>query len=451
MCMREQVCQPLIPLISLEEFEKLTPVSQSQYLRLYREQVAPAFEAWRKPARYKFAYGGRGAGAKSWSAAKLLLERAEVESIRVLCVRDVQKSIKESSWLLLRDTLVRLGYKGWIITNTYIKNTKNGSYFIFNGLNDITAADLKSYESFDVLFAEEAAPISKDSWLTIDATFRKKGSEIWGLFNRTLELDPCYELFCLKKRLNSIILDLRPGPLDNPWWFSTELPAQWKFYKENFPDEHEHMFMGNPRAQGNAAIFARARVRAMEDREAKAEGATGIGCDVARFGPDSTEAYKHKGMCVIAHKYLKKADTNEIASMLWDMADRDNTIPIKVDSGYNPGVIDVLRKKGANVIEVGFGEVASDKDKYPNAISEMFFEFPVDEVSIPKEFMTTTLFADLTERLYKYDKVDRRMVEEKAAFKKRHGGRSPDEGDALLLCFYNRAVNSGVAETLDVM
>lgn len=438
MCAPTPACEPLIPLISEEEFKALSAISQERYLKLYREQVAPAFEAWRHPARYKFAYGGRGAGAKSWSAAKLLIELAEVKYVRVLCVRDVQKSIEESSWRLLRDTLLRLGYKGWEVTKTHIRNTKNGSYFVFNGLNDISAEQLKSYESFDILFAEEAAPISKDAWLTIDATFRKKGSEIWGLFNRTLELDPCYELFCVKIRPNSIVLNLRPGPLDNPWWYSTELPGQWDFYKENFPDEHEHMFMGNPRAQGNAAIFSRVRVRAMETRVAKSEGAIEIGCDVARFGKDNTEAFKRKGMSVIDHRYLRGADTMQVASMLWDFADRDKTIPIKVDSGYNPGVIDVLMQRGANVIEVGFGESAIDKDQYPNAASEMFFDFPIDEAGIPSEYLTDTLFSDLTERMYKYDKEGRKMVEEKEAFKKRHGGRSPDEGDALLLCFYER-------------
>jgi hypothetical protein len=135
---------------------------------------------------------------------------------------------------------------------------------------------------------------------------------------------------------------------------------------------------------------------------------------------------------------LKGADTMQVASMLWDFADRDKTTPIKVDSGYNPGVIDVLMQWGANVIEVGFGESAIDKDKYPNAASEMFFDFPIDEVGIPLKYLTDTLFADLTERMYKYDKEGRKMVEEKEAFKKRHGGRSPDEGDALLLTFYNR-------------
>jgi hypothetical protein len=42
-----------------------------------REKVAPKFEAWRQPARYKIAYGGRGAGAKSTSAVSLAVQKGE--------------------------------------------------------------------------------------------------------------------------------------------------------------------------------------------------------------------------------------------------------------------------------------------------------------------------------------------------------------------------------------
>ena len=437
-------CQPIIPKISPDQFKRLTAEGQKVYLRQYREQVAPKFDAWRHPARIKMAYGGRGAGAKSWSAAKLLIELAEAKMIRVLCVRQVQKSIMESSWRLLNDTLNRLCYEGWECTRDHIKNTKNGSYFAFNGLNDMTSDDLKSYESFDILFAEEAAPISREAWGSILATFRKRGSEIWGLFNRTMELDPCYELFCQNPMPNSSILALGPGPEDNPWWYETELPAQWEYYKENFPDDFEHMFLGQPRKQDNAAVFSRVAVRAMENREISDAGAVEIGCDVARFGKDYTEAFKRKGMRVIDHRSLLNAETNAVASMLWDMAGKDKTIPIKVDSGYNPGVIDVLNGWGANVQEVGFGEVALNQDKYPNAASEMFFEFPVNQVGMPSEMLSQEIFADLTERTYKYDAEGRRRIEPKDDFKKRHGGRSPDEGDALLLAFYNRIVDWGL-------
>lgn len=446
-------CQLTIPLLSEKEFLALSPRDRDIFLKLYREQVAPKFEEWRNPHRIKMAHGGRGAGAKSWSADSLLIQFGEDpayfgDSVRVLCTRYVQKSIKESSWLLLGDTISRLGYKDWKVTDKTIINQKNGSYFAFNGLNDMTKDDLKSYESFDILFVEEAASIPKSSWRSILATFRKPKSEIWGLFNRDLTLDPCYELFCLHPEPNWSILDLKPGAADNPWWYQTLLQREWDKLKEEDPDEAMHVYEGMPRVQGSRAVFSRLQITGIKDREILEEGAIEIGCDVARFGKDSTQAYKRHGLKVIEHKECRGFDTIAVAGMLWDMADRRVDIPIKIDVGYNPGVIDILRSWGANVVSVGFGDVAMNPDKYANAATEMMFEIPIDQISIPAEMVTQTLVEDLTERYYGYDAKGRKKIEPKDStatvdnvsqtnFKGRHGGRSPDEGDALGLCFYH--------------
>ena len=92
----------VIPKITKEQFIKLSAEQQKEYLRLYREQVSPKFEEWRKPHPVKVACGGRGAGAKSESTASLLIQFAEHpdyfgDNIKVICLRSVQKSIKDSS------------------------------------------------------------------------------------------------------------------------------------------------------------------------------------------------------------------------------------------------------------------------------------------------------------------------------------------------------------------
>lgn len=451
-------CKLLIPEIPEDIFNSMTAQEQATYLRLYREQVAPKFEEWRNPHRVKCAYGGRGAGAKSRSSAKLLLQFAENpsyfgESLRVLCVRDVQKSIAESSWRLLRDELERLQYSGWEVTNTAIRNTKNGSYFVFAGLNDLSVSTLKSYESFNILFVEEGDPIGKTAWNTIIPTFRKEGSEIWCLFNRNLARDPCYELFCENPEPDWSIIVCRPGNLDNPWFDQTTLPAEWARMRKTDPDEARHVYEGLPRQQGDKAIFSQASVQAIAERVASDEGAIEIGCDVARFGKDKTIAYKRKGLRTIARESVQGYDTVQVAGMLWDMANKDPALPIKIDSGYNPGVIDLLKEWGANVVPIGFGECALEADSYTNAAAEMYFNLPIDELSMPAEWLTRELFEDLTERYFGYDSKGRKKLEPKDGtstdengnskknFKDRHGGRSPDEGDALALTFYERVAH----------
>ena len=156
----------VIPSISREKFLSLSDEEQKEYLRLYREQVAPCFEEWRKPHPVKCASGGRGAGAKSESTASLLIQFAEHpdyfgDNIKVICLRSVQKSIKESSYSLLCRKIDELGYTDFEITQNYIRNKTNGSYFSFNGLNDFTSSQLKSLDSYTIAFIEEADGVSR--------------------------------------------------------------------------------------------------------------------------------------------------------------------------------------------------------------------------------------------------------------------------------------------------
>ena len=104
----------VIPKISREKFLSLSPENQKEYLRLFREQVPKKFEEWRKPHSVKCAVGGRGAGAKSESTASLLIQFAEHPSyfgdnIKVICLRSVQKSIRDSSYSLLCRKIEELG------------------------------------------------------------------------------------------------------------------------------------------------------------------------------------------------------------------------------------------------------------------------------------------------------------------------------------------------------
>ena len=58
---------------------------------------------WSKQGRYKAAWGGRGS-AKSWNfAAMMIVRAATTKGFRAVCVREVQKSLKESAHRLLKD------------------------------------------------------------------------------------------------------------------------------------------------------------------------------------------------------------------------------------------------------------------------------------------------------------------------------------------------------------
>lgn len=427
------------------DYEKKLHDAILEQKRKELEKVAPKFEEWRNHYTYKIAEGGRGAGSKSWSCASLLIQKytKSQKQLQCLCVREFMNSLAESSYNLLVKTINRLGYGPiWEITKEYIKNRVTGSYFIFRGLRDLrTAEQLKSYEGFDDLFADEAAGISMESWEIIVPTLRKADKEIWVVYNRDQDLDPCHEYFVVNRRPNTSYLHLEPGPIDNPWWDQTSLPEDMEADYKRDPDRAEHIWKGLPKKQGTRSAISRVLIREAMDRilDDDDNGIIQVGIDVARFGDDRTVMYKRKGMKVIDSLELKSMDTNQVTYESWNFVGQDSSVPILIDVGYNPGVADRLEELGAWVIQVNFGGVAENPDKYDSMASEMWFEFPIGEADIPND---QELMNELSGRLYDYDKKGRKMIESKKKFKERYG-YSPDKADALLLCFLTSPLNNG--------
>ncbi|MDQ1759011.1 PBSX family phage terminase large subunit [Achromobacter xylosoxidans] len=168
-----------------------------------------------EPARYKVAHGGRGS-AKSWSFARALLALGAQRKLRILCTREVQKSIKDSVHKLLSDQIEAIGL-GWfyVVQNNEIRGA-NGTEFLFAGLADHTVESIKSYEGVDVVWVEEAHKVSKRSWDILIPTIRKEGSEIWISLNPELESDETYSRFVLDPPGNAVVVQINYS--DNPWF-----------------------------------------------------------------------------------------------------------------------------------------------------------------------------------------------------------------------------------------
>lgn len=452
----------VIPKISREKFLSLSAENQKDYLRLYREQVPKIFEEWRKPHPVKVAFGGRGAGAKSESTASLLIQFAEHpdyfgENIKVICLRTVQKSIKDSSYSLLCRKIEELGYTDFDITQNYIRNRTNGSYFTFNGLNDFTASQLKSLDAYTIAFIEEADGVSLETWNTLEATIRKEWyyqgqkhqAEIWAVYNPNTTNDPITQKFVSNPKPDWLITQARPLAEDNPF-FPDNLLEKYEALMELDEDEAKHTYLGYPRNKQVNAVHNVADVMDATDEARNTEdamqGAVEIGVDVARFGNDYSVVVKRKGLVVLDIQKRKGFDTQDVAGLVWEMAGRNTSTVIKIDIGYNQGVYDLLNEWGANVVPVAFGGKADNSEVYSNCASEMMFELPLKNMYIPKEFLTQTLLEDLAERQYFYNSKGQKQLEPKdnrsdttkSCFKNRHNGRSPDEGDSLCLAFYEK-------------
>lgn len=203
-----------------------------------------------QPKRYKVAYGGRG-GSKSWGFARALLVLASMNPLRVLCCREIQKSIKDSVHKLLKDQIAELSLDYFFtVTETSIKG-KNGSEFFFSGLAH-NSTHIKSYEGIDVAWVEEAHLVSKSSWEILIPTIRAYNSEIWVTFNPELDDDETYQRFVVNPPDDSIVvkLDWR----DNPW-FPEVLEKERLELKRKDHDAYLTVWEGQCRQILEGAIF----------------------------------------------------------------------------------------------------------------------------------------------------------------------------------------------------
>jgi hypothetical protein len=202
-----------------------------------------------KKWRYRVLAGGRN-GYKDWSFAAANIERAVRIPTRFLYTREVQKTIKGSSYQLLCDTIKRLNFNDYFdITRNEIRAKRNGSLFMFVGLNDLVASDLKSMEGIDVCHIGEAENLTKNSADILFPTIRKPGSEIQIVFNPQFDDDFVYE-FCINDPPENMICEL-VSYMDAPASFlSPEIKDEIERTKQRSPDDYKHIWLGEPRGQG---------------------------------------------------------------------------------------------------------------------------------------------------------------------------------------------------------
>jgi len=213
------------------------------------------------PHRYKVAHGGRGS-SKSWGFARSLLIEAARTTQRILCTREVQKSIKDSVHKLLSDQIQAIGLGAHFqILDTEIRGI-NGSEFIFAGLSGQTVESIKSYEGIDKVWVEEAQSVKKHSWDILIPTIRKDGSEIWVTLNPELDTDDTYTRFVLSPPPGAVVVEMNWR--DNPW-FPKVLEDERKHCLLTNKEDYLTIWEGKCRAALKGAIYAEEVAQAIHE------------------------------------------------------------------------------------------------------------------------------------------------------------------------------------------
>lgn len=199
--------------------------------------------------RYYIYKGGRSSG-KSWGIADVLLLLGRDRRERILCTREIQKSIETSAYQLLVDRINFHGYKDYVITKTSIVNQITGTEFIFAGLSDITgtADSLKSIENISICWVEEAQTVSDKSFEKLTPSIRGKNSKgepsiIIISYNPETVNDPVHLRFIAQEQPRTHICHI--NYTDNPYC-PKEIVEEAEAMKEFKPDDYKRIWLGIP-------------------------------------------------------------------------------------------------------------------------------------------------------------------------------------------------------------
>jgi phage terminase large subunit len=184
--------------------------------------------------------------------ARALLVKAASEPTRVLCAREIQRSIKQSVHTLLNDQIQALGLGPFYeVLETEIRGL-NGSTFSFTGLATNTVESIKSFEGCDIVWVEEAQTVSKKSWDILIPTIRKPNSEIWVSFNPNIDTDDTYKRFVVETPDNAKVVKV--NYTDNPW-FPEVLEIERQHSLKTNPD-YANIWEGDCKAAVDGAIYS---------------------------------------------------------------------------------------------------------------------------------------------------------------------------------------------------
>lgn len=309
-------------------------MSDVRFPQYYREYF--------KPRRFKGLFGGRGSGKSHCFAGHAVIRAASDAEVRILCVREVQRSIADSVKQLIEDKISEYGLADFFRSTDAEITGINGARILFRGMQNHTAASIKSLEGVDVCWVEEAQTISARSLDLLIPTIRKPGSELWFSWNPEKETDPVDHL--LRSGADAEMLVTKVNWNQNPW-FPDELRSDMARDKARDPDKYRHVWEGEYRGLSEARIFRNWRVGEVEIPDA---AVWFYGVDWG-FAKDETAGLR---VCfpgddvayVDAEVYELGTPTEALPKMLDGLPDARKW-PIRADSA-RPETIDYVRRHG---------------------------------------------------------------------------------------------------------
>jgi len=205
--------------------------------------------------RYKGASGGRASGKSHFFAEEAVEAMLLDPSLRFVCIREVQRSIKFSAKSLVEDK-IRSMVPDWQshfqIMQNEIRRVGGKGVMIFEGLQDHTRDSLKSLEGFGRAWVEEAHSISERSMDMLLPTIRAPGSEIWFSWNPDQPTDPVDKFF---RNPPDNALHVHVTYRENPF-LPNVMTDEAQRLRAADPDAYEHIWEGGYFMGGSGRVYS---------------------------------------------------------------------------------------------------------------------------------------------------------------------------------------------------
>lgn len=184
--------------------------------------------------RIEVYYGGAGSG-KSYGATQKIFLKALKYKRKVLVIRKIQRTIKDSIWSLLISHLFNSGYYEACRVNRsdFEIELPNGSIFIFKGLDD--PEKIKSIDGITDIVIEEATELTEDDFTQLNLRLRAlvEHLQIYLMFNPISKKNWVYDYFFVRELPLNVKI-IKTTYLDN------------KFLTEEYRQELERLKDRNP-------------------------------------------------------------------------------------------------------------------------------------------------------------------------------------------------------------
>lgn len=412
-------------------------------------------------------YGGR-MSSKSHDMAGVAIARANFKEERFLCTRMYQNRIADSVYTLLKDKISYFGLEdNFKVFADAIEHKTNGSLFRFYGVAR-SVDEIKSFEKATVWWNEESHNLTEDMFTIIRPTvMRNENAEMWFTLNPRLISDYSYQRLIEKPPKGFLVRKINYD--ENPF-----LPTQaLKDINNEFEEDQElaeHIYLGIPRSDDDAAIIKLSWVEAAIDAHLKLDidltGAKTVGYDVADDGGDRNCSIAFNGSIAQTLEAWKAGEDElgQSALRAWSMAGNEGSLVydaigngahvgsklseiegtdgryfkfiaggavINPDDEYAPGIIN--KDKFENLKAQAWIDVADRLRNTYNAVTKGHEYEPDKLISICSDIdQLSVLKTELCMPHRSYSARGLDMVEKKDKLKKRIG-KSPDLADAFIM------------------